>query len=188
MRIGINLASEPFRRDRAMVAGSIAVASLLVISLVLLILLVLNERHQKGDLRAAIGQTEAELKKVDAEAAGLERMMRQPNNAEALERSLLLNTLISRKAISWQKIFADLEGVMPHSVRLITIRPQVNSRNEITLEMYVGAASGEPVVQFLERLEGSSVFSNSSVANWQAPSQTEPLFRYRVSVNYAQKL
>ena len=57
-----------------------------------------------------------------------------------LERSLLLNTLIERKSISWTKIFADLEGVMPDNVRLIQVRlPQINSRNEVLLDMVVGA-------------------------------------------------
>ncbi len=39
-----------------------------------------------------------------------------------LERSLFLNTLIERKAISWTKIFADLEKVLPYNVRLVSVR------------------------------------------------------------------
>ena len=38
------------------------------------------------------------------------------------------------------------------------------------------------------RLEASPQFGATQVNNWLPPSQTEPLYRYRVSVNYAQKL
>ena len=50
-------------------------------------------------------------------------------NAEVLERSLLLNTLIQHKAISCTKLFADIESVLPNNVKVIQILlPHVNSR------------------------------------------------------------
>jgi len=39
-----------------------------------------------------------------------------------MERSLFLNALIDRKAISWTKLFADLEKVVPYNVRLVSVR------------------------------------------------------------------
>ena len=49
-----------------------------------------------------------------------------------LERSLLLNALVDRKSISWTRIFADLEIVLPYNVRVIHVRlPQINSRNQV---------------------------------------------------------
>jgi type IV pilus assembly protein PilN len=99
-----------------------------------------------------------------------------------------LNTLIARKGISWSRLFADLEQVLPYNARLIALRPQANARNEIQLEMTIGAQSMEPVIDLLKRMEASPVFSIPSVATMLPPSQSEPLYRYRVSVNYAQKL
>jgi hypothetical protein len=54
--------------------------------------------------------------------------------------------------------------------------------------MTIGAQSMEPVIDLLKRMEASPVFSIPSVATMLPPSQSEPLYRYRVSVNYAQKL
>ena len=80
-------------------------------------------------------------------------------NAEVLERSLLLNSLIQRKSISWTKLFADIEGVKPDNVRLIQVRlPQINSRNEVTLDMEVGAQNQGPVIEFLKHLQDSPLF------------------------------
>jgi hypothetical protein len=54
--------------------------------------------------------------------------------------------------------------------------------------MMVGAESQLPVVDLLKRLGSSEIFSSPTVYSSMPPSQTERLYRYRVSVNYAQKL
>ena len=188
MRIPINLASEPFRRDRAMVVASSVLAGLLLLTLGLLVMLIVNERDQKRDVREATAQAEQQLARLTAEQSTLEATMRKTENADVLERSVFLNTLIARKGISWTRLFGDLEEVMPHNVRLVAIRPQTDPKNGIQLEMTVGAQSVEPVVDLLKRMEESGIFSGPSVANCLPPSQSEPLYRCRVSVNYAQKL
>lgn len=188
MRYPINLASEPFRRDRAVIVASSVLGGLLVVTFGLLVMLIVNERGQKSDVREATAQAEAQIVRLTAEQAALEDSMRKPENADVLERSVFLNTLIARKGVSWTKLFGDLESVMPHNVRLVAIRPQTDPQNNIQLEMTVGAQSVEPVVNLLQKMEGSGIFSVPSVANCLPPSQSEPLYRCRVSVNYAQKL
>ena len=54
--------------------------------------------------------------------------------------------------------------------------------------MTVGAESPAPVVDLLTRLESSEVFGATTVYSFLPPSQSDPLYRYRVSVNYGQKL
>jgi Tfp pilus assembly protein PilN len=188
VRYPINLSSEPFRRDRAVTVFAGVAAALLTVTLGLLILMIVNERQAKSDLVAAIDQTQRQIATMASEQATLEASMRKPENADVLERSVFLNTLIARKGISWSKLFADMEQVMPHNVRLIAVRPQANAKNEIQVEMTVGAQSIEPVIDLLKRMESSPVFSIPSMATMLPPSQSEPLYRYRVSVNYAQKL
>jgi hypothetical protein len=71
---------------------------------------------------------------------------------------------------------------------VISIRPSVNAQNQIVLEMSVGAEQTEPLLQLLMKLENSESFGHTSVSSILPPSQSEPLYRYRVNVNYAQKL
>ena len=188
VRYPINLSSEPFRRDRAVTIFASLAAGLLEVTLGLLVLMIVNERQAKSDLVAAIAQTEKQVAGMASEQATLEASMRKVENADVLERSVFLNTLIARKGISWSRLFADLEQVMPHNVRLVALRPQANAKNEIQLEMTVAAQSIEPVIDLLKRMESSTVFTVPSMATMLPPSQSEPLYRYRVSVNYAQKL
>jgi type IV pilus assembly protein PilN len=187
MKIPINLASQPFRRDRAMLAASIAVSGVLVFTLGVLVSLALADRAQLKDVRAEIGRLNSDIRKVTADQSQLDGILRKPENAEVLERSLFLNELLLRKGVSWTRIFADLEKVVPYNVRVIQIRPTIDSRNHIVLDMQVGSESPEPVIEFLKSLQ-QAPFGRPDPKVQQPPTQAEPLYRYRVSVDYAQKL
>ncbi len=185
----INLASEPFQRDRPVLVSLGTVAVLATLLLAYQVTSIISERGQASDTRRSINRLNAQLQTVGAQQAKLNATLRLPDNAEVLERSLFLNTLIERKAISWTKIFADLEKVMPYNVRLVSVRlPEVDSDNAVLLDMFVGAKEVPPVLEFLKRLEASPQFGPTSVLNSAPPSQTDPFFRYHVSVRYAQKL
>jgi hypothetical protein len=189
IRVPINLASEPFRRDRPVLVASIAVAVLLALLLAFQGTRIFSERNQAADTRVTIERLNAELRRINAEQSKLNATLGKPENAEVLERSLFLNTLIDRKAISWTKIFADLEKVMPNNVRLVSVRlPEVDSENQVLLDMVVGSKEVPPVLELLKRLEASPQFGPTSVLNSIPPSQTDPYFRFHVSVSYAQKL
>ncbi len=187
MKIPINLASQPFRRDRPMIVASLAVCLLLVGTLGVLISLVLADRAQSADLRHEVAQLQAAVRRNAAEQAQLDAVLRQPENAEVLERSVFLNALLRRKGISWTRIFADLEKVLPYNVRVIQIHPTVDSMNLVSLDMTLGAESPVPVIELLKTMAGAP-FANPKWTTQQAPTQSEPLWRYRVSVEYGQKL
>jgi type IV pilus assembly protein PilN len=188
MKVQINLASDPFRRDRPMVFASTLVAVLLTGLLGMLIYLAMGERDRAAESREMIGKLEGQLQAISNEQAKLDGILRQPANAEVLDRSVFLNSLLARKGVSWTKIFADLEAVTPYNVRLVQVRPQINANNELLLDMVVAAQSVEPILAFIMKLEESSVFGATTPHNSLPPSQSDPLFRYRLSVTYAQQL
>jgi len=111
-----------------------------------------------------------------------------PENATVLYRSLMFNQLIRRKAISWTRIFSDLETVLPHNVRIASIRPQLNIKNELSLDMVVAADSPEPVIDFVTKLETSDVFGDVTQTAQVPPTQNDPYFRFHLTVTYDQKL
>lgn len=189
MRVHINLATEPFRRDRPALVASAACGLLLLALLGVLVFLVVNERGRQTETRAAVAKLNSELRAITAEQAKLDSTLHLPVNAEVLERSLFLNSLILRKSISWTKLYADIEGVKPDNVRLVQVRlPQINTRNEVTLDMEVGVKDPGQMFEFLKHLEGSPLFGPTNVSRMSPPTQNEPLWRYRVMVSYAQKL
>jgi hypothetical protein len=172
-----------------MLVASSALAVLLTLMLGVLVFLILGDRARVKDTRRAVAQFDATVRNISVQQAQLDTKLREPANAEVLQRSLLLNTLIERKSISWTRIFADLEGVMPGDVRLISVRlPQITSQNEVVLDVQVGSKAPEPVIDFLIRLRKSPLFGPVDLKSTQPPTQQEPLYKYRFTVNYAQKL
>ena len=188
MKIPINLASEPFRKDRALLVASAAVGVLLVISLGALIMLANADNAQLADLRKEVAHLHSQIGASVKQQADFEAVIRKPQNAQVLELSVFLNTLLSRKGISWTRILADLEKTMPANVKMLNIQPYVTGRNQISLSLQVGAEAPEPVILFYKALESSDSFGGVTQNIYQPPSQAEPLYRYRFTVNYAQKL
>jgi len=189
VKIPINLASEPFRRDRPMVVASAALAVVLAGLLGVLIFIIVGERNQVRDVRSSVARLSAEAQSIDAEQVRLEQTLRQPANAQVFQRSLLLNTLIERKSISWTRLFSDLGSVTPYNVKVIQIRlPQINSHNEVSLDMKIGAMDWAPNQEFLKKLEESPLFGPVQVRDSDTPSQNQPLYQDTVSVSYGQKL
>jgi len=187
-RIRINLSSEPFRRDRPMIAASVAVGVVLTGLLAVLVTLAVLERGTAAETRQSIAQLERRIGRLNEEQANMEAALRRPENAAVIDQVQFVNSLLYRKGISWTRIFSDLEVVTPYNVRLVSIRPQVDARNDVLLDMVVGAQSQVPVIDMLKRMESSPLFGSTEVHNWLPPSQTEPLYRYRVTVNYGGKL
>jgi Tfp pilus assembly protein PilN len=188
MKIPINLASQPFRRDRAMLVASVAVSVALLFSLGALIALAMADNAQLADVRKDVAQLRTQIAAVTKQQNEFDAVIRKPENAQVLELSVFLNTLLYRKGISWTRILADLEKTMPPNVKMLNIQPFIAGRNQITLNLQVGAEGPEPVIMFYKALESSPLFGGVIQSVKNPPSQVDPLYKYRFTVNYAQKL
>ena len=188
MRVSNNLASEPFARTRPIVVFSTLVGILLVGMFGFLVYLNVANRWEARETRARIASLDGELRTVARKQAEQDAILRDPRYAEALEQTVFINSLLRRKGISWTRLVDDLGTVLPHNVRILRIRPQVTPQNEVYLDMDVAAENGEPVIQMLRRMEGSAVFGPTAIHSSLAPTEGDPQYRYRISVNYSQKL
>lgn len=188
MKISINLASQPFRRDRAMIVASFVVAAMLVVTLGILGMLALTDRQQLGGLRKDITRLNREIAETQAEQTKLDAILREPQNASVLERSVFINSLILHKSISWSQLFTDLEKTLPYNVKLISLHPFINGANQVKLDVTLAAQQPAPVVDALKALEKSPRFGAVSLQNSTPPTQADPVFKYRFTVDYAQKL
>jgi type IV pilus assembly protein PilN len=188
VRAQINLASAPFRRDRLTIVASSAVAGILIVLLAGLVSMYVRDRQSMQASLTNLESLNRQLAVLGAQQRKLDAQLREPRNADVLERSQFINALLYRKGISWTKLFGDLETVLPPNVRVISVRPQVDSQDRIYLDMVVGADAQPPIINLLTKFETSDLFGSTAVYGILPPSQTDPLFRYRVSVSYAQRL
>jgi hypothetical protein len=189
IHVPINLATDPFRRDRPVLVASAALGLLLAILLGFQVKTIISERREGADIHVTINRLNTQMRGITSAQAKLNALLRKPENAEVMERGLFLNALIDRKAISWTKLFADLEKVVPYNVRLVSVRlPEVDSDNRVLLDMVVGAKERPELVELVRHLEASPQFGPTDVQSTTPPSQTDPFYRYHVVVSYAQKL
>jgi Tfp pilus assembly protein PilN len=188
MKISINLASQPFRRDRAMIVASLAVCVLLVVSLGLLSHLAIQDNTQMGDVRREVASLKKQVQDVSAQQAKLDAVIRQPQNETVLEQAAFINALLLRKGISWNQIFHDLEKTLPYNVKLITIRPTVDDQGRVTLAAILASENGSGAYDALSAFQANPTFGFVQLNEITPPTQTEPLFRVTISVTYAQKL
>jgi Tfp pilus assembly protein PilN len=188
MKISINLASHPFRRDRAMIVASLAVCALLVVSLGVLVHLAIQDNAQMGDVRREVSLLKKQVQDVNAEQGKMDAVLRQPQNETALEQSAFINALLLRKGISWNQIFHDLEKTLPYNVKLINIRPTVDDQGRVTLDTTLASETVDGSAAALAAFQGSPLFGVVQLQNVFPPTQTDPLFRVTISVTYAQKL
>lgn len=190
----INLASQPFRRERAQNAAYALIAAVLACTLLVLVILILHERSRAADLRRIIEAETRELHRYERDEAQFSTVLAKPENTDVFSTSVFLNQLIARRAVSWTRVFKDLSTVMPENMRLLGIRlPQLptedaNGTNHVQLDMQVGTDRPETVIDLLKKLQASNLFGAATVVTQQPPTQNDPLYKFRVTVGYAQKL
>src|ERR1035438_6636773 len=93
MKIPINLASNPFRRDRAMMVASLVVCALLVATLGLLANLALQDSRQIADVRREVKNLHQQIDGLNAEEAKLDAVVKKPENARSEEHTSELQSL-----------------------------------------------------------------------------------------------
>jgi len=190
----INLASQPFRRERAQNVALGLICLLLMCSFLVGLSLFFSGRRHADDIRRKIGKEEAQLRTLRRDEGGFASFLAKPDNADVFSRNVFLNELIARRAVSWTVVFRDLEKPLPANMRLEGLRlpqvsgPEPTGTNRVLLDMVVGTAQPETFIELMKRLQESPLFGAAQVLGQQPPTQNDPLFKFRVTVAYAQKL
>ena len=179
----LNLSTRPFPAYRLI---NVALASMLVV------LALLSFWQTVGFVRfstmaQAIRTSEQEAR-VESEALGervgeLGSRLDRPEATAKLNEIGFLNMLIARKHLSWTRLFADLEDMVPDSVRLVTLSPVIGADGIITLNISLRGKSIDDITEFVERLEKSPVFANI-VVNTEERQDPGPDIQVVLSTGY----
>jgi Tfp pilus assembly protein PilN len=118
-------------------------------------------------MASAIRAQEQELR-VEGEVLGkrvaeLESRLDRPESTAKLNEIGFLNHLILRKNLSWTRLFAVLEAMVPDNVHLVNLAPNIGADGGITLNLSVRARSIADVKEFLQRVEKSPLFGKLDV-------------------------
>ncbi len=209
----MNLATHPFEsRRRFYVLAGAAGIFLLLAAAVLGGTVARNFRSERG-LSRQISTLRTELDKFDKEQKRLDEFLQRSDVIDLMDRSEFLNALIGQKAISWTRIFMDLEKLpMPDRVQVVAIRPVLReaaregprdfSKNkarsnivnfagplEMDLQMIVSGENVGQLLELLRRMQKSGNFHQPVLRQEnppQAANKTDNLYELQLSVLYAQ--
>jgi type IV pilus assembly protein PilN len=172
MRLDINLATRPYEDAREFWARwGLGVGLLGLLTLVLMTLAV-HGWVKAGQDRHEIQRLQRQIGERDDERARAQAYLDLEMNRSTRDQSQFLNGLIQRKAFSWTRVFEDLERVMPPSLHVVSLKPELNDENQLELEMKVGGADRAGAVELVHRMEGSSHFQSPQLV--QEGQGTEP--------------
>jgi hypothetical protein len=185
MRLDINLASQPYEDARQFwTRWGTAVAALGLLTLVLLALDLTGWLNARRD-RAAISQKKDLIAERDQIRTNAEAFLNKPENRTTRDESQFLNQLIERKAFSWTRVLESLEKVMPTRVHLVSISPQLDEDNQLSLKMTVAGDSRDKAVELARRMEESRRFAQTRITRESfAQSQTGDNELFDISAFY----
>jgi Tfp pilus assembly protein PilN len=165
MRLDINLATRPYEDARDFwTRWGLGVGLLGVLTLVLLVLAVRGWIDAGRD-RHNIEQLQAQIAELDRERANDQAELDKPANRSMRDQSQYLNELIQRKSFSWTRVFEDLEQVMPPNLHAVSLKPELNDRNQMQLDMTVACDTYAAAVELVHRMEGSKHFQGAQLVS-----------------------
>jgi hypothetical protein len=171
MRLDINLATHVYEDARQFwLRWGTALALLGIVTLGLLGLTISQWYNARLDHRK-MNELHAQIAAREQERAAAEALLNRPENRAMRERSQYLNELIARKAFSWTQAIEGLEKVMPPRVHLVSIQPELNDDNQLSIKMVVAGDSTEHAIELVKRMEESRHFRGTRIAGQRQVSQ-----------------
>jgi len=162
MRLDINLASQPYEDARQFwLRWGTGLGAAAVLTLALLTLTITDWFAARRD-HVQIADLHAQIAQRDRTRAQAEAFLSQPENRTTRDQSQFLNELIERKSLSWTHVLEDLEKVMPSRVHLVSIHPELDVDNQLTLKMVV-AGDRDRALELARRMEDSRHFTQTFV-------------------------
>lgn len=173
MHIDINLATQPYQDSRRFwmqwgtgLALLGAITALLAFFAVTGFIRAQADRREMANLKSQIAAYNAEK----SEAIGL---LNQPQNRQMREQSRFLNELFQRKALSWTRVFEDLERVMPAHLRVLSIHPDLAGENNVEIKLLVGGESLEQAQDLVKKMENSNRFHETRIKSERFAKEDE---------------
>ena len=160
----LNLSTRPFPAYRRINIALIAILMAFMVISIWQAVGFMRFSSMAAEIRPAEQQARVEAEALGARVAELSSRLDRPEAAAKLNEIGFLNQLIARKNLSWTQLFGHLEDLVPDSVHLVTLTPSVAIDGTITLRLTLQGKSIDDVSEFVERLEGSPVFDNITVA------------------------
>src|SRR5947209_353298 len=186
MRVTINLATQPYQDVRAF--ASRWGLGLLLLALVAsgLVYKAIEGWRSTRDIGAIISTDQDQIQKMNSDISSANLELNRPENRDIRMQSAFLNTLIARKAFSWTEAFSTLEKIMPARLHVVSMQPELDAENRLTLKMRVAGDSRDYALTLLRRMENTPEFQSPQLESEAQGKQGQS--ESQISTQYAPSL
>jgi type IV pilus assembly protein PilN len=163
MKITLNLASQPYVDQRAVLKRlRIAMLALAIIAIPLFLLL-RTEQKKAESATLRVDAVHHNVQALEHQQQSYRTLMQQPQNAAVLTQSDYLNSLFRRKAFSWTATMTDLETVLPAGVQVLSLDPAITKSGTVVIHLRVSGAR-DRAIELVQNLEKSKDFAAPRLA------------------------
>jgi type IV pilus assembly protein PilN len=163
MRVAINLASQPYEVAREYQRRmGLAIIALGVVA-VLLVGYIIYQRSHTRSINRQLAATQQQIDALDREEAQARSILNKPVNRVIADQSDFLNELFTRKALSWTRIFSEMEKIVPADLHVVSMKPEYTKTNDLVLHIVVATDSRDRAVELVRHMEKSNHFRQVQV-------------------------
>jgi type IV pilus assembly protein PilN len=163
MRVAINLASQPYEVAREYQRRmTYAIMALGVVAVLLVGYILYNRAHTRS-INRQITATQQQIDALDREEAQARAILNKPANKVIADQSDFLNELFARKALSWTRIFTEMEKIVPADLHVVSMKPEYTKTNDLVLHIVVATDSRDRAVELVRHMEKSNHFRQAQV-------------------------
>ena len=123
MRFNINLASQPYEAARFYRRRMGALVVALAVLTALLVGYIVYQRSQSRSINRQLAEVRREINSLDFEDAQARVLLSKPANRDIADQSEFLNQLFARKALSWTRVFTEMEKLVPPNLHVVSMKP-----------------------------------------------------------------
>jgi type IV pilus assembly protein PilN len=163
MRFNINLASQPYEAARQFRRHIGAVVAALGLIAVVLVGYIVYQRVHSRDINRQLSEVRQEIDSLNREEAQARAILNKPQNRDVADRSEFLNQLFARKALSWTRIFSEMERIIPYDLHVVSMKPEYTKTNDLMVRIVVATGSRNRAVELVRHMEKSNHFRQAEI-------------------------
>jgi type IV pilus assembly protein PilN len=163
MRFNINLASQPYEAARLFRQRMRTVVAALALIAVLLVGYIVYQRLHSRDINRQLSEVRQEIESLNQEEMQARAILNKPQNRDIADQSEFLNQLFARKALSWTRVFTEMERIMPYDLHVVSMKPEYTKTNDLMLRIVVATGSRDRAVELVRRMEKSDHFRQAEI-------------------------
>jgi len=164
MRFNINLASQPYEGARQFRRRIGSVVAALALIAVLLVGYIVYQRIHSRAINQQLSEVRQEINGLNQEESQARTILNKPENRDVADQSAFLNQLFARKALSWTRVFAEMERIMPPNLHVISMKPEYTKSNDLMVRIIVATDSRSRAVELVRSMEKSNHFRQAEIA------------------------